>query len=206
MTPKSKLPAPHLLLAMAAPCAATAHCTSEPSTPSNLICIRGRYALRRQGNPMPCRFPSPLSREPLLCIDVFPSSNRRPLPPPQLSLLCCTFSCAEAASLPALRAALAGVAPASSRFPGRDWIPACRSSPWPLVSCSLQPIRHALALACAHTYSEHHHIVGCHTLLAARHCTPRPCPADPHALPTRANGEQPPATHVDALLPLPCPA
>nr|ACG26216.1 hypothetical protein [Zea mays] len=33
---------------MAAPCAATAHCTSEPSTPSNLICIRGRYALRRQ--------------------------------------------------------------------------------------------------------------------------------------------------------------
>ncbi|NP_001354880.1 uncharacterized protein LOC100275057 [Zea mays] len=48
MTPKSKLPAPHLLLAMAAPCAATAHCTSEPSTPSNLICIRGRYALRRQ--------------------------------------------------------------------------------------------------------------------------------------------------------------
>ncbi|XP_023156984.1 uncharacterized protein [Zea mays] len=51
MTPKSKLPAPHLLLAMAAPCAATAHCTSEPSTPSNLICIRGRYALRRQALP-----------------------------------------------------------------------------------------------------------------------------------------------------------
>jgi hypothetical protein len=203
-TPKSKLPDPHLLLAMAAPCTATAHFSSEPSTPSILIRIRGRYALRCQGNPMPYRFPSPLSRQPLLRIDIFPSSNRRPLCALLRVQLCRGCISPRSARCSPVWLAQAWPRPIAASpaetgplcvvlLPGRRQAVHCNRSAMPLRQRA--PMHTANIATSLGTM-----------LLAARHYAPRPCSTGPHALPTRANGEQPPAMHADALLPLPHPA
>ena len=213
-TPKSKLPAPHLLLAPwllrvqqphTAPASrrhrrsSSAFVVATPSDAKVIPCPVVSLLLYRESRCCASTF----SLAPIGALSLLPSSPcsiaHSAMPRLHLSPRCALLS---PAWLPQAwpRPPVASPAETGSLrvvlLPGR----------WQAVHCnrSAMPLRQRAPI----------HTANITTSLGATRCSPhvtaRPvrvrCPADPHALPTRANGEQPPATHADALLPLPCPA